>query len=288
MSIKPRPGSSIGVLTEKIKNRIYWFPLVILVVWTLFPLFWGLSASFKEYAEVYQVPPKIFPGSLNLRAYEVVIQSRDFFVYVLNSTYLAIASSVIAVSVSILAAYGFARYKFRFSGFLILLILIPRIIPRASLIIPLFQMMATFGLLNTYGGLIITYVATAIPLNTMVLTGFFRAIPRALEDAAEVDGAKLWQRIWYVVLPMSIPALVTVSVMSLREAWNEFPFVLALTTSTEKRTLPYRLFMLRDAMGIEDWPVVLAFTVLTIIPVLTFYLIFQKKVTSGLVSGAIK
>lgn len=276
------------IILNEINKRLYWIPLALLVVWTVFPLLWGFMASFKEYAEVFQVPPRILPRSFNLRAYTVVLESRHFFTYVYNSAYLAITSSILAVFVSVLAGYGFAKYKFRFANILLLMILIPRIIPRASLIIPLFQMMSALRLLNSYPALIITYTATAIPLNTMVLSGFFRGIPRALEDAASIDGAKLWQRIWYIIIPMSLPALVTVSVMSLREAWNEFPFVLALTTATRMRTLPYQLFMLRDAMGIEDWPVVLAFTVLTIVPILTFYLIFQKKVTSGLVSGAIK
>lgn len=278
----------VQTVLNAINKRLYWIPLALLVLWTLFPLLWGFMASFKEYAEVFQVPPRILPRAFNLRAYNVVLQSRHFFTYVYNSAYLAITSSIVAVFVSILAGYGFAKYKFRFANILLLLILIPRIIPRASLIIPLFQMMSALRLLNSYPALIITYTATAIPLNTMVLSGFFRGIPQALEDAASIDGAKLWQRIWYIIIPMSLPALVTVSVMSLREAWNEFPFVLALTTSTRMRTLPYQLFMLRDAMGIEDWPVILAFTVLTIVPILVFYLIFQKKVTSGLVSGAIK
>ncbi len=272
----------------RINKRLYWLPLIILVFWTIFPLLWGFSASFKSYAEVYQVPPSIFPREFSFRAYNVVFQSRRFFTYVYNSSVLALSSSAIAVFVSILASYGFARFKFRMSAFFMLLILIPRIIPRASLIIPLFQMMSFLGLLNSYTGLIMTYTATAIPMNVMVLTGFFKGIPQALEEAAEMDGAGLWVKIWHIVIPMSIPALITVTVMSLREAWNEFPFALALTTSTQMRTLPYQLFMLKDAMGIEDWPVVLAFTILTIIPILVFYLVFQKKVTTGLVSGAIK
>lgn len=281
-------GMKLQRLRNAINNRLYWIVLGFLVFWTVFPLLWGFSASFKGLSEVYRVPPTLLPEQILTRAYQVVFQSRNFLLYLYNSTFLAITSTVIAVFVSILAAYGFARYKFKAAGVLLTLILIPRIIPRASLIIPLFRMMSALELLDSYPSLILTYTATAIPLNTMVLTGFFRAVPKALEESAQIDGAKLWQRIFYIILPMSLPALITVTVMSLREAWNEFPFVLALTTSSEMRTLPYQLFMLRDAMGIEDWPVVLAFTFFTIIPILTFYLIFQRKVTSGLVSGALK
>lgn len=282
------PAQRSNVIAYKVSERLYWIALLVLVLWTVFPLLWGFSASFKGLSEVYRVPPSLLPESFNLRAYLVVAHSRNFFLYLYNSTFLALTSTAIAVTVSVMAGYGFARYKFKAAGVLLLAILIPRIIPRASLIIPLFRMMATLGVLDTYLALILTYTATAIPLNTMVMTGFIRNVPKALEESAAIDGARLWQRIVYVVLPMTLPALITVIVMSLREAWNEFPFVLALTTSERMRTLPYQLFMLRDAMGIEDWPVVLAFTFYTIIPILAFYLVFQKKVTTGLVSGAIK
>ncbi|MFN3333876.1 MAG: carbohydrate ABC transporter permease [Caldilinea sp.] len=275
-------------LRRSIVDHAYVFILAVLLLWTIFPLFWAFSASFKGYAEVYQVPPTLLPETFELRAYRVVLESPNFSTYLLNSVYVAFASSAIAIAVSILAAYSFARFSFRFKAILLMLILIPRIIPRASLIIPLFQMMSTLGLLDTYLALIITYTATAIPLNIMVLAGYFRTIPRELEEAAAIDGAKPWQRLFYVVLPMSAPALITVAVMSLREGWNEFPFVLALTTSTRMRTLPYQLFLLRDSMGIEDWPVVLAFTFLTILPILILYLIFQRKAVEGLVSGALK
>jgi ABC-type glycerol-3-phosphate transport system permease component len=109
-----------------------------------------------------------------------------------------------------------------------------------------------------------------------------------LEEAAAIDGAKPWQIIWHVIIPISMPAIITVSIFSLREAWNEFPFVLAFTTSSDMRTLPYQLFMLKDSMGMQDWPMVLAFTLVTIMPLLILYIIFEKKVVNGIVSGAVK
>ncbi len=282
-------------MTEKIvsvfrhiNNRLHWIALSLLVFFTLFPLYWGITSSFKSYAAIYEVPPQVFPLNPLLRAYRYVFHFRGFSRFLFNSTFLAVTSSFLAVSLSILAAYGFSRYKFKFSSVLFMMFLIPRIIPRASLIIPLFELWSGLGFLNSYVSLIVSYTATAIPLNTMVLTGFFGTIPTALEESAAIDGASLRQRIWHIILPLSKPAIITVAVMSLREAWNEFPFVLTLTTETRMRTLPYQLFMLRDAMGIEDWPVVLAFATVTIVPILVFYLIFQRTVTSGLIEGAIK
>jgi ABC-type glycerol-3-phosphate transport system permease component len=170
----------------------------------------------------------------------------------------------------------------------LLAILIPRIIPRASLIVPLYQLIEGLGLLNTYTALIVTYTSTAIPLGTWILIGFFGNVPPEIEDSAEIDGASVWQRIWRVIVPLALPGMVTVGVLSFRQAWNEFPFVLAFTTSQEMRTLPYQLFLLRDTMGIQDWPLINAFTIVTILPIVILYMLFERRIVSSLTSGSLK
>jgi ABC-type glycerol-3-phosphate transport system permease component len=278
-----------GVKVKKfIDNKIHWIPLAVLVVWTLFPLIWAFSSSFKTPVQVYETPPSLIPSSFNLDNYVKVFQFDGFWTYLANSIFLAVITTFLTVVISVLAGYGFSRYAFKFRHLLLMLILVPRIIPRASLIVPLFAGISFVGLLDTYTALIITYTATAIPLGTWILAGFFKVIPKALEEAAAIDGAKPWQVIWYIVIPISLPAILTVSIFSLREAWNEFPFVLAFTTSSDMRTLPYQLFMLRESLGMQDWPMMLAFTLVTITPLLILYLIFEKRVVNGITSGAVK
>ncbi|WP_416150126.1 carbohydrate ABC transporter permease [Salipaludibacillus sp. HK11] len=269
-------------------NRLYWVPLIILMLWTTTPLVWAFSASFKTPVEVYNTPPSLIPESFNLTNYIRVFQLPNFWQYLFNSAFLAIITTVLAVGVSIMAGYAFARYAFKWRHILLVFILVPRILPRAALIVPLFTGMTAIGLYDTYGALILTYTASAVPLATWILAGFFKVIPKSLEEAAAIDGAKPWQIIWYVVMPISLPAIITVSIFSLREAWNEFPFVLSLTSSSDMRTLPYQLFMLRDSIGIQEWPIVLAFAIVTIMPLLILYLIFEKRVVNGIVSGAVK
>ncbi|GAE94374.1 sugar transporter membrane protein [Gracilibacillus boraciitolerans JCM 21714] len=259
-----------------LSNRWYWVPLFVLLIWTITPLVWAVSASFKDAMEVYQTPVTLIPNHFNLDNYIRVFEYPNFWRYLFNSVFLAITTTIIAVVISILAGYAFARYAFRFRHILLIIILVPRIIPRASIIVPLFTGIAALGMLDSYLSLILTYTATAIPLATWILAGFFKVIPKALEEAAQIDGAKPWQIIWYVVIPISLPAIITVSIFSLREAWNEFPFVLAFTSSQEMRTLPYQLFMLKDSMGMQDWPMVLAFTIVTILPLLILYIIFEN------------
>ncbi|WP_088106133.1 carbohydrate ABC transporter permease [Halalkalibacter urbisdiaboli] len=273
---------------KAVSNRLYWIPLLILVLWTMIPLIWALSASFKTPVEVYKTPPSLIPESFNLTNYIRVFEYPNFWQYLFNSTFLAIASTVLAVSVSIIAGYAFARYAFKWRHILLLFILVPRILPRAALIVPLFTGMTAVGLYDTYLALILVYTASAVPLATWILAGFFKVIPKSLEEAAAIDGARPWQIIWYIVMPISLPAIITVSIFSLREAWNEFPFVLSLTSSSDMRTLPYQLFMLRDSIGIQEWPIVLAFALVTIAPLLILYLIFEKRVVNGIVGGAVK
>ncbi|WP_245937364.1 carbohydrate ABC transporter permease [Saliterribacillus persicus] len=271
-----------------LSNRWYWIPLFVLLVWTILPLVWAVSASFKEATEVYQTPVSLLPESFNFDNYLRVFEYPNFWRYLFNSVFLAITTTVLSVFISILAGYAFARYAFKFRHILLVIILVPRIIPRASIIVPLFTGIAALGMLDSYFALILTYAATAIPLATWILAGFFKVIPKALEEAAAIDGAKPWQIIWHVVIPISLPAIITVSIFSLRESWNEFPFVLAFTSSQEMRTLPYQLFMLKDSMGMQDWPMVLAFTIVTILPLLILYIIFEKRVVNNILSGAVK
>jgi ABC-type glycerol-3-phosphate transport system permease component len=274
-------------IARAVVSRLYWLPLVVLTLWSVLPIVWSVSASLKDPIEIYQTP-YLIPAQPTLDNYVRVFNYPNFGRYLFNSGFLAITSTLLALVVSSLGAYAFARYAFRWRNLLLIAILIPRILPRASLIVPLYQLMDSVGLLNTYTALILTYTATAVPFSTWILAGFFAAVPKELEEAAATDGATLWQRIWYVILPISVPGLLTVAVFSLREAWNEFPFVLALTTSADLRTLPYQLFLLRESTGIQDWPLMNAFTIITILPILLLYLRFERHVVSGITRGALK
>lgn len=288
INISTIPVIKIHRIGKIIDKNLVWLPLLVLVAWTTLPLLWSLSASFKQPLELYKLPQSLIPKNFNFDNYIKVFAYPNFWRYFANSTILALSSTILTLFISIFAAYGFARYAFRFRHTLLLVMLIPRIVPRVSMIVPLYQLVASLGLLDSYIALIITYTATAIPLATWILTGFISGVPKELEEAAAIDGANLWQRIRYIVMPIALPGILTVIVLSLRESWNEFPFVLAFTTSSEMRTLPYQLFMLRDCMGILDWPMVNAFTIVTILPILFIYLRFEKNVVSGIVAGAMK
>lgn len=271
---------------RRFKGKAVWISVAVFSVWTMGPLLWTLINSFKTRSEIYT--RTLLPEEPTLSAYGRATSIAGFERYLFNSIVLAVAATVIAVFVSALAAYAVSRYAYRFRNALLLAVLLPRLVPRISLIVPLYQLLISLGLLNTYTALIIVYAASSVPLGTWILVGFFRGVPKEIEEAASVDGANTWQRMWRIVLPLALPGLITVAVLSFRDAWNEFPFVLAFTTDASMRTLPYALFLLDDALGIQDWPAINAFALLTIVPILLLYLIFERRVVAGLTSGAVK
>ncbi|MEN3189234.1 MAG: carbohydrate ABC transporter permease [Atribacterota bacterium] len=270
------------------RKNLFWIPLLLFTLLTLLPILWCISASFKHPIELYQTPPTIIPRTFTVEAYYRAVTFPGFPRYLANSVILAITSTAIALFVSVIAGYGFARYTFWMRSVLLIMILVPRILPRAALIVPLYEIFAPLGLIDTYTVLILTYTATAIPLGTWILIGFFQSVPKELEESAILDGANLLQILWKIVAPVSLPGILTVIVVSFVQSWNEFPFVLALTSSPQMRTLPYQLYFLRDTLGLPDWPLLNAFTIITIIPILVLYIRFEKNIVSGILSGALK
>lgn len=273
---------------RRFKRALIAIPLAFTVLWAAMPLVWAISASFKKPIDIYKIPPEVIPSDPTLANYQQILQDPATYRFLQNSLILTIGSTFVAVIIATVAAYGFARYAFRWRHALLLFILIPRLVPRVSLIVPIYQMAQSIGALNSFTFLIIVYSGTAIPLATWIMIGFIQAIPKELEEAARIDGASTWQVFRRVVVPLSIPGLLTIGVLTFREGWNEFPFVLALTTSREARTLPYQLFLMLGTEGIQNWPLVEAFAIISIVPIILLYLRFEKYVVAGLTQGAVK
>jgi ABC-type glycerol-3-phosphate transport system permease component len=292
-----------GVITERAKlplkarttERSYggarrmWiaFSVAVLVVWTVAPLVIAVSVSLKDRAEVFAFP-QLIPPSPTLEAYTTTLSRPGFRNAFLNSVLVGVGTSVLTVALSVPAAYVLVRFAMRFRHVLLLFIVIPRLVPTLGLMVPLYRLAVATGTLNSIFTLIVVFTGTILPFAVWLMMGFFEQIPAEIEEAAAVDGASLWQRLRHVVIPMSFPACVTVSVLAFREAWIEFDLVLALTTNADARTLPYELFLLSEVTGIPNYPVEAAFALLTTLPLVLIYLRFERQIVSGLTSGSIK
>jgi multiple sugar transport system permease protein len=280
-----RTGSS--GFKRVIRQILLWIPLIILVLWTLVPFFITMMISLKTRGEVFG-STSVLPNDPSLDAYREVIERPGFRGAFLNSVIVGLGTTVLTVALATPAAYAFARFNFRGRHLLLLFTLLPRLVPSLGLMIPLYQLAVTLGALDKRLTLIVVYTGMLLPLAVWLLVGFIQQIPPSLEEAASVDGASMWSRIRYIVLPLSLPALITIGVLSFREAWNEFTLVLVLTTSPGKRTLPYELYLMQGIQGIQNYPAEAAFTVLTILPFILVYARIEKYIVAGITTGSVK
>lgn len=284
---EPRePRRTAGGRTKGIlRSILIAIPLIALVVWTVAPFVVTLSVSLKDKTEVF-ADPSLIPANPSLDAYGDVLASESFTSSAWNSVIVGIGTTILTIVIAVPAAYAFARFRFRGRHLLLLFTLLPRLVPSIGMMIPIYRIAVATNMLDKRITLIIVYTAMLLPLGVWLLVGFFQAIPRDIEEAANVDGAGLWGRLRYIVGPLAAPAMITVGVLAFREAWNEFTLVLVLVNSPGKRTLPFELYKLQGVEGVADYPIEAAFTVLTIIPFILFYTFVEKHVVAGLISGS--
>jgi multiple sugar transport system permease protein len=282
----PEPPRTAGSRARRIfRNILLSLPLIALVLWTLTPFLVTLSVSFKEKAEVF-ADPGLIPASPNLDAYREVLSSDSFTTSFVNSLIVGVGTTLLTIVVGVPAAYAFARFKFRGRHLLLLFTLIPRLVPSLGIMVPIYRLAVAAGALDNRLTLIVVYTGMLLPLAVWLMVGFFQAIPREIEEAANVDGASLWGRLRYIVAPLAAPAMITIGVLAFREAWNEFTLVLVLTNTPGKRTLPYELYLMQGIEGIANFPGEAAFTLLTVIPFILVYTRIEKYVVAGLITGA--
>ncbi len=264
-----------------------WIPLTALAVWTVYPLLMTLSISFKSRADV-SADPGLIPSNPTLDGYRSVIDRQGFQDAFINSMVVGLGTALLTVALAVPAAYAFARFRFRGRHFLLLFTLLPRLIPGLGLMVPLYRIAVALGAIDKLLTLVVAFTGTVLPLAVWLFVGFFQQVPRELEEAANVDGATMFTRIRHIVLPLALPAIITVGVLAFREAWNEFNLVLGLTSTPGSRTLPYELFLMTQTTGFQDNPGQAAFAIMTIIPFIFVYLRIERYVVSGLTSGALK
>ena len=258
-------------------------PLILLALWTFLPFLVTLSVSFKSRVETF-ANLSLIPEDPSFAAYTEVVQDPNFVSAFINSVIVGVGTSIVTIILGLPAAYAFARFNFRGRHLLLLFTLLPRLVPSIGVLVPIYRLAVSAGLLDKRITLIGVYSGTLVPLAVWLMVGFFQGIPREIEEAAAVDGAGLWQRIRYIVMPLAAPALITIAVLAFREAWNEFTLVLVLTTSPETRTLPFALFKMGQSEGISNFPAEAAFAILTVLPFILVYSRVERYVVAGLTS----
>ncbi len=261
----------------------------LILVWCLLPVAWIVSLSFKSAGETGVGSPQFLPKDPTLQNYRDILDNPDFKDALINSFGIAMISTVLAVIFATLAAYAIARLDFKGKRIVLSLALAIAMFPVVSLVGPLFDMWRTFGLFNTWPGLIIPYMSFTLPLAIWTLSAFFREIPWELEQAAQVDGATSWQAFRKVIVPLAAPGVFTAAILTFFFAWNEFVLAISLTSTTRSRTVPAQLsfFVGPDPFNPPYGQLATASVVVTV-PIIIIVLLFQRKIVAGLTSGAVK
>lgn len=260
------------------------FPIMIFV---LFPFYWVVVTSFKSTPQISQRTSIFWPDPPTLSQYQSLLFESPFVHWLMNSVFIAAASTLVSVIIAALAAYALSRLKFLGAGLLTTAILITYLLPGTLIFIPLYQTLSDLGLINSYGALVTTYPTFLVPFATWVLIGYFRSIPVELEEAAMIDGASRIYAFWKITLPLAGPALLSVTLFAFTNAWNEFLFAFVFITSESLRTLPIGL----QSMVVGDilpWGELMAASLLTAIPVALLYMYAQRFLVGGLTVGAVK
>jgi trehalose/maltose transport system permease protein len=269
-------------------GRVLFYLLVAaIVVYTVFPFYWAIVSSLKEGSALYKV--EAFPRNPAWGNYSAIFKEQSFGRNILNS--VAVAGSVVAVSLllSVTASYALGRIEFRGRTTLLLTILAVSMFPQVAVLSGMFELVSWFGIYDTLWSLILSYLILTLPFTTWVLTTFVRELPKELEEAALVDGAKPWTIITRVFMPLMWPALATTGLLAFITAWNEFMFAITFTLSNQKRTVPVAIALISGASQFElPWGRVMAASVIVTVPLVVLVLIFQRRIVSGLTAGAVK
>ena len=260
--------------------------LVLLMIFTLFPFYWAIVASFTSDAALFR-DPSLIPKQLIFDHYRALFTERDFITPIRNSLVVAGTTTLFCLVVGTLAAYALARLDFRGKAPIMAFILAVTMFPQISIVSPLYLLLRSLHLIDTYPGLIMPYMTFAMPLTVWVLTGSIRQIPKDLEEAAHVDGATRRQSFTKILLPLAVPSLATTGILTFIYCWNEFLFALSFTLGPERQTVPVAIALFRGQYQVP-WGEILAAAVVATAPVAAMVLVFQRRIVQGLTAGAVK
>jgi len=259
--------------------------VVGVLFFTLFPVY--LMVSMAVDARANDGKRKLLPTDFTLKHFSFVLDEGNFTTYLRNSVLVAVATVVVSGLLALLAAVAIARFKFRFRTSVLILVLVVQMVPMEALVIPLFVQAKDLQLLDKLVGLVVVYVAFSLPFAIWILRGFVATIPKEIEEAAYVDGASWGRMFWTILMPLVAPGLVATSIFSFIVAWNEFIFALTFMTDESRYTAAVGLREFFTAYG-NDWGAIMAGSTLITVPVMIFFVIVQRRLSSGLVAGAVK
>jgi multiple sugar transport system permease protein len=279
---------------RRIRQFIYNIVAFSILITGALPALWIIFTAFRPANEVNVTPPIWIPQTITLDAFEQLFGLNPGMAagvpvrnYMRNSVITSLLSTTIAVFLGTMAGYAFSRFEFRGHTFIFLIIMLSRSVPGIALSLPLFLLMRDFQLVDTVHGLAFVYVAVNIPFTVWLMDGFFRQIPKELDEAAYIDGCGYWSAFWRIDLPLALPGMAAASIFAFLAAWNEYQIASLMTKTPNAKTFPVGLYDFTSQFTV-DWRGMCAMSVLMMLPAIVFVLMTQRSMVRGLTFGAIK
>lgn len=284
--VAPAKASSTAVRRLWMGRALTYAVLIIAVLLVLFPIYWMIITSLKLPREIYRVP-SLWPKTFTLDNFSKLLADGGFLLAIRNSLIVSTIVTLISVTISSFAAYSMVRFRYRFRGVFGRLILFAYLTPGSLLFIPLSIVMAQLRLGNSLVGLVLVYLTFSLPLSTWLLQGYFRGVPRELEEQGMIDGLSRFGALIRIVLPLSAPGIAAVAIFTFTGAWNELLFALVLITSESQRTAPLALNYLITS-DVLPWGPLMAGAVISSVPLMILYFVAQRFMVAGMTEGSVK
>ena len=274
--------------TRPATRALQYVAVLAYLIFLGFPLLWLISSSLKSPREFASITPSILPKHLNFSNYSDALSEQGLVRGLGNSLQISIYSTILVLIVALPVSYALARFRSRLRPLTNGWILVSQVFPVILIVIPLFMILRPLHLTNTIPGVVIVYMVWSLPFALWMLQGYVAAVPRELEEAASVDGASRLRTIVSIVMPLLRPGLIATAMFTFISAWNEFFFALVLLQDPQLKTLPLVLARFVGAEGQVQFGPLAAASVLATVPSLVFFAFLQRRLTSGLLSGAVK
>jgi trehalose/maltose transport system permease protein len=283
--------------TKHVLSRIaFWFLYALIVFWMLFPLYWAINSSLKSEGQLQMTPATFIPRdpqtntiSVTLQNYGAVFRNESFVRGLVNSVIVAVSVTVLALMIGAFAAFALGKLRFRGKTPSLYLILAMTMFPQVAVLSGLYALITFLGI-SARPSMIVTYMLFTLPFTVWVLTSFFRGLPLEIMQSAQVDGATPFQTFYMILLPLTMPALVTTGLLAFIAAWNEYLFALTFTSiEPQARTVPVAIALFTGEIARQEpFGEIMAAGIVVSIPLVILVLIFQQRIISGLTAGAVK
>jgi multiple sugar transport system permease protein len=269
------------------QNAVIFIGAVLILVWSAGPFLWQFSTSLQLDKALTEPVPSLIPSPFTLEHYYNAFVEKGLHHYIINSVIVSLSTTALCLIVGSLAAFALSRLDIRGRFGILMVILSVSMFPQIALVGPLYLLASELGLLDTHTVLIITYLALGLPLVTWILFGYFETLPREIDEAARMDGVGVIGLLWHIILPMSLPSLVTTGLLAFITAWNEFLFALAFTSNQDSQTIPVGIANFTNQYYVP-WGDIAAASAVVTVPLIILVLVFQRHIIEGLTQGGIK